>query len=263
MEYVAELEVEGFGQLQVVACVCRLEVHSKGGVYGPAEGTDSVRIWLEAPEAETSGEAVLAAAHAAVRSRELRIDGVTPDRAWVSSATFGFSSNSKLSYGEIWVDVRMPCAIPFPFSPGGLAPSKPGDPPFEEALVSAFAATQLPCVAAEIVETDRYWMFPVRRIGLLGSIVDRRSARVTLMGSGAPREVWMWAWEQGVSEEGTPVVLERCDNPTLLHERLRHVYRFEAADYERLPLTLPYDWRSFEPLYDSRDFVRVRAHKPS
>lgn len=237
MEYVADLQLEGFENVSASHCICQINV-------------PNVRITLT-PELENgTSESLLASVRASIASSKVRINGMTPERLRLSKAEFTFGDDERLEHAELVLDARLPTALPFPFTPTrgeGIS--------FEEAMIAAFVATQVPCVAAEIVETDRFWMFPIRFIGGLGSIVDRRTGAVTLMGSGTPREAWIWAWELGITDGSA--VLEACSDPERLHRALQHVCRYTVEDYRRLPLTLPNDWRCIEPLYAARDSIRV------
>lgn len=262
LEFLVDLPVVGLEGLSVT-CFSSLSLGRRGQHYLPLSPTNEMTLRLhvsaESPSSH-SGEALLSTLRASLGST-LHLDGKRPVAAWLTRAELSFERDETLQYGEFTVKVEMPEAVVFPFEPGRTSPSHKEDPSFAEALVAAFEATRIPCVAAEILETDRYWLIPVRQIGLLGAIVDRRTGRATPMGSAFPREVWIWAWEQGLIDSDTGFVIETCSDFAMLRERLRHIYRLDEAALDELPLELDYDWRALGPLFESRELVRVRAAK--
>ena len=133
-----------------------------------------------------------------------------------------------------------------------------GDPPFWHALGETYTVAG-PCVAAEIRETERYWIFPVREIGKLGALVDRRNGHAELMGLVVSEEVWIWAYERGLMKENADLLIESCHNLSRAIFHLQLAFRISSYDLEKLPLRLYSTWHAIEPLWMAGDAISWRV----
>jgi hypothetical protein len=184
------------------------------------------------------------------------IDGIGA-RIQLSTVSLYFLTTEPTGEAKFWADLDHPSPFPRSLDNTELV---------EALALGSREAGDWRIQADEIEETERYWIFPTRGIGMLGVAVDRTTRRAFGMGSALTRSTWIWAYEHGLLDEPVgDLVVETVIDPDRAFEALCQFADVRREDLERLPLVLEdcADWRAAAPLEAADDALRWSVTSPS
>jgi hypothetical protein len=174
------------------------------------------------------------------------LDGVSAERLTVE----------RESRGGAVVVAELQQPLPPVRGPSARFAPHAGDIPFAQALERA-RRKEVAIDVAGIREAERYWVFPVHRIGCIGVVVEKADGRAARFGSSWDLETWIWGYERGlVTEEPIDFVITEVLDPVgagqLLDElRIGGKRREQRREILRqLPAVLPasVNWMAICPL---------------
>jgi hypothetical protein len=175
------------------------------------------------------------------------LDGVRAERLAVERESRGFA--------VVVAELEQPLPAVQPPVPR-FAP-RAGDISFPQSLDHARRKEKAIDVA-DVRETERYWVFPVHRIGCIGVVVEKSDGRATRFGSNWDLDTWIWGYDRGlVTEEPVDLIITAVLDPVEAGRLLDELHiggkrREQRREVLReLPAVLPasVNWMAIGPLH--------------